>query len=129
MRYYENKQIFKGWGSCRASSLFVYFTSSFIEIKIKGGTIMDNKIIVHAMNGPKRNSYGEHGHSNQWAELMFLYEDGTWEKIFEYRWNDPWKTQLFNTGRITGITRAEAIIKLEKDYYSGKLEGIFMDER
>ena len=88
---------------------------------------MDNKIIVHAMNSTKR--YGDtakRGNCHCWAELMLLYEDGTWEKIFEYRWNHPFDTKLFNTGRLTNITRAEAIVKLEKDYYSGKLEGKFM---
>lgn len=87
---------------------------------------MNNKVIAHAMNSSKRYGDTEKRNAHCWAELMLLYEDGTWEKVFEYRWNDPFNTKLFNTGRLTGITKAEAIIKLEKDYYSGKLEGVFM---
>lgn len=88
---------------------------------------MNNKIVVHAMNSTKRYGDAEKRNAHCWAELMLLYDDGTWEKIFEYRWKDPFDTKLFNTGRLKGITRGEAIAKLESDYYSGKLEGIFMD--
>ena len=88
---------------------------------------MDNKIIVQAMNSGKRYGDTEKRKCHCWAELILLYEDGTWEKIFEYRWNDPFNMKMFNSGRLTNITRAEAITKLEKAYYSGKLEGVFMD--
>ena len=88
---------------------------------------MDNKIIVHAFNGTKRYGDREKRNCHCWAELILLYNDGTWEKIFEYRWTDYFNNKVFNSGRLTNLTRAEALVKLEQEYYSGKLEGIFMD--
>ena len=86
---------------------------------------MDNKIIVQAINTPKRyvNTEGRNAHS--WGELIALYEDGTWEKLFEYRWKDPLNEKRFNTKWLANVTKEEAIAKLERDYYAGKLEGVF----
>lgn len=88
---------------------------------------MNDKLIVHAMNSNVRSGGRKDKNYQCWAELMLLYEDGTWEKIFEYRWDCSLDAKRVNTGRLTNITRSEAIAKLEKDYYSGKLQGIFMD--
>lgn len=87
---------------------------------------MENKLVVQALNTTIR--YGDTANRNAhcWAELILLYEDGTWEKIFEYRWLDPLNVKRFNTGRLTNLYREEAIAKLEVDYWKGKLSGVFM---
>ena len=84
---------------------------------------MDNKIIKQAIN--TGNHYG--GRDYAYADLIFLYEDGTWEKIFEYRWPDYFNRKRYNAGRFCKRTRGEAIAMLEKAYYNGAIEGVFMD--
>lgn len=88
---------------------------------------MDNKRIIEAVNTNVRYGNCEKRNAHCWAELILLYEDGTWEKIFEYRWPDAFNVIRFNTGRLKNLTRKEAIAKLETDYYKGKLIGVFMD--
>ena len=87
---------------------------------------MGNKRIVEAVNTNKRyGSTATERDTRCWAELIALYEDGTWEVLFEYRWNDYRNEKKFNGGRLRGITRAQALEKLEKDYFAGKIEGVF----
>lgn len=83
---------------------------------------METKKIKQAINTGKR-----FGGGKRWVELIVLYTDGTWEKIFEYRWDGPDNQNLYNAGRFTGRTRDEAIIMLEKAYYNGDIEGVFID--
>lgn len=79
--------------------------------------------IVEYVHSTKR--FGsEKGH---WGEMMLMYSDGTWEKIFEYRWSDPFNVRVINAKLLVGKTRKEAVERLEKLYYEGKLEGIFKD--
>ena len=85
---------------------------------------MDNKKIVHALNSCIRNGGNK---PYYWADLILLYEDGTWEKIFEYRWGNTLNSVRFNVSRLRNSTRGEAIAKLEEAYYSGKIEGIFIN--
>lgn len=75
-----------------------------------------NKKYYSICNG----DYPEH-----WGELIFLYNDGTWEKIFEYHWNDPFNTKLANTTAMKNRTRDEAITVVEKAYYKGTIQGHF----
>ena len=88
---------------------------------------MNKKLIVQALNTGVRYGDTEKRNAHCWAELIFLYEDCTWEKVFEYRWTDPFNVKRLNTGRFTNITREEAIAKLEVEYYKGKLTGVFKD--
>ena len=80
---------------------------------------MGDQIVLEAMNTGNRYDNGV-----VYRELILLYEDGTWEKIF--------KTEAHcNLGCIgvehmRGKTRRQIIEKVEKLYYSGKLEGKFL---
>ena len=88
---------------------------------------MKNLRIVQAVNTHVRYGDTDRRNCHAWAELILLYEDQTWETVFEYRWNDPFNIKKFNVRRLHGRTREEALEILEKEYYIGKLEGIFMD--
>lgn len=78
----------------------------------------NNKKIRWAINSPKRS-----GDGYRWAYLFLLYEDGTYEIIFEYRWTDPRRERVFDTSLLKGRTREDAIYLLGKAYYSGKIDG------
>lgn len=78
------------------------------------------KIVEHILN--KKHSGVVIGH---YGELVFLYSDGTWEKIFEYHWTDPCNTKPFRTKGLTGKTREEAIEHVKKYYYEKHIEGHF----
>lgn len=99
---------------------FAYFTSYIM----KGDDYMDNKKITYALNSCIRNGGNK---PYYWADLILLYEDGTWEKIFEYRWDNTIDKSRFNVSGLRNNTRSEAIAKLEKAYYLGKIEGIFIN--
>lgn len=88
---------------------------------------MNDLILVEAINTGFRWCHIS-GEYTCWAELIFLYTDGTWEKIFEYRWPaGTEKHDRFNTTYCKGITREAAITKFEKAYYNEKknIKGIF----
>lgn len=88
---------------------------------------MDEKIIWQVVNSPVRYGDTEGQNCHCWAELIALYEDGTWEKIFEYRWTNPDNVKRFTGGKhLVGKTRGEAITMLEKQHNAGKLIGVFM---
>ena len=92
-----------------------------------------NKLrIIQAVNTNIRHGDTDRrNHCFAWGELILLYEDRTWEKIFEYRWKDPDEyysdAKRFNSGKLHGITREEGLEKLEEAYFSGKIKGVFMD--
>ena len=58
------------------------------------------------------------------GKLIFLYDDGTWEEIFEYSWNYIGdREQTVNTTWVSGATRAEGIERI-KDYVNkGRIKG------
>lgn len=84
---------------------------------------MENKIIELAISTGDQSG----GRNYTYAYLIFLYEDGTWEKIFEYRWNIDDDRKKYNAGRFCKKTREEAMAMLEKAYYEGIIKGLFMD--
>lgn len=65
-------------------------------------------------------------HEYRWhGELYVLYDDGTWEVLFEYQWADRDDIHLFNVSRLRGKTKEDVIKKLEADYHAGKIKGVF----
>lgn len=80
---------------------------------------MNNKVIFEAINsGPRDGSIG-------WCrQLTLLYEDGTWERIFESKCSS--NIGSIGTGHLKGKTREFAINKLEKLCLDGILEGKFL---
>lgn len=84
------------------------------------------KRIVQAVNTSKRYDWTKQGPGFCWAELIALYDDGTWETLFKYQWAYDGDGQFFNSGRLRNHTKDEAVLKLEQDHYSGKLKGVFM---
>lgn len=85
---------------------------------------MANKIIVKALNTPRSHNTKGREHLWCWAELILLYEDGTWEKIFEYQWIKAWDTHCFNTEVLKGRTREKAISIISAAESAGEIEGI-----
>ena len=84
---------------------------------------MNEKIVRNLINTRWQNGRGV---DYAWAELILLYEDGTWEKIFEYREPDMCRVRSFHSGgAVPGKTRAEVIEMVKKQYNSGKIEGVF----
>ena len=81
---------------------------------------MDNKVVFEAINTGVRG-----GQDGWYKELILLYEDGTWEKIFKTC--SHCNTNCIGASHLRGLTRAQVIDKIEKLYYSGKLEGKFYD--
>lgn len=79
---------------------------------------MDNKIVFEAINTGVRNDLRWY-----YRELILLYEDGTWEKIF--RSNAACNISCMGAGHLKGITRCQVVAKLEDLIHSGKLEGEF----
>lgn len=81
---------------------------------------MDNRIIVDAITTGHRNDSKEY-----YKELIFLYDDGTYEKIF--RGFLCYDLRYLSGVYYKGLTRAQAIAKLEVYYYNDKLKGRFLD--
>lgn len=81
---------------------------------------MDNLIIKDAINTGVRD--GRYGLGR---ELILLYEDGTWEKIFKTK--SHCNMCHMNVATLRGKTRREAIERLDKLCFEGKIEGDFLD--
>ena len=64
----------------------------------------------------------------RYSELYLLYDDGTWEQVWEYRWSDPAKETRLNTSKFGGMTRDEVIEKLIAERDAGKIEGVVIDD-
>ena len=60
----------------------------------------------------------------RYSELYLLYDDGTWEQVWEYRWSDPAKETRLNTSKFGGMTRDEIVEKLIAERDAGKIEGV-----
>ena len=82
---------------------------------------MDNKIVFEAMNTGVRNDLRSY-----YRELILLYEDGTWEKIF--RSELPCNIACIGAGHLRGATRYQVVAKLEGLIHSGKLKGEFLNK-
>lgn len=86
---------------------------------------MDRLTVVSAIN-IARHGRDRHGYSETLYHcIVFLYDNDTWEEVFRYA---SASTQKYRRGPwMVGKTRRQCIELLEKAYYSGKLEGKFLD--
>lgn len=82
---------------------------------------MNDKIIQEALNTGTRNDL-------RWyfKELILLYEDGTWEKIF--RSNSRCNVACIGVEHLRGRTRSQVVDKLQNLVQSGKLIGEFISK-
>ena len=82
---------------------------------------MDKRIVVDAIFTGVRNNL-------KWGyyrELILLYDDGSWEKIF--RADSVCNVSCVKTQYLRGLSRHQVVEKLEILYYEDKLKGKFMD--
>ena len=74
------------------------------------------KHVIQALNVQK-------GFMRDDCKLLLLYEDGTYEYIFQYDVHSP----VINVLNFTNKTRAQVIVRLEVEYYNDKIKGKFLD--
>ena len=81
------------------------------------------RIVVDAIHTGVRNNL-DWGY---YRELVLLYDDGSWEKIF--RSSADCNISRIKTQHLRGLTRSQVVEKLEVLYYDDKLKGRFLDVR
>jgi hypothetical protein len=86
---------------------------------------MNERTIVEAIHtGHRNNIEGEY-----YRDLILMYDDGTWEKIFRHDLRDGSNVKRVNTAHLVGKTRDRMIAELEELYYSDIIKGRFLDQR
>ena len=85
---------------------------------------MKERIVSEAIHTGVR-----YGYQDEWAhrDLILLYDDGTWEKIFKHSVPEDSKLSSVGTGSLRGKTRTEVVARLEKLYYNDIIKGKFLD--
>ena len=81
---------------------------------------MNNRIVVEALHTGTRNDS-----KGYYKELILLYDDGSWEKIF--RSNALCSRRYLSGVYFKGKTRSQVIAKLEELYYNNEIEGEFLN--
>lgn len=61
-------------------------------------------------------------------EMILLYENGTWEKLFNFTRYTPYAASLSENPKLIGKTRDEFRHHVESLCYNGIIIGIFCDE-
>lgn len=85
---------------------------------------MKERIIVDAVHTGVRRSPSRDEYAHR--DLILLYDDGTWERVFKHSIPDDSKISRVNIARLTGKTRAEVIAELEELYYNDIIKGKFL---
>ena len=81
--------------------------------------VMNDKIVAEAINTSTRNDLRWY-----YRELILLYDDGTWEKIF--RSSSRCDITCIAGNRLRRMTRSQVIAKINDLVRDGKLIGEFL---
>lgn len=87
---------------------------------------MYERIIVEAIHTRTRWNNIE---SVCYRDLILMYNDGTWEKIFRHDLSNNSDVKRINIHHLIGKTRQQVVAELEELYYSDIIKGKFLDQR